>query len=155
MPKSRRCKVTMNLAACESERRPPSSPQLAVTFQRVAAFCFTCNAYHGSLRLPLVRVLDTFSINCRKFRAMKYWEIIADNFSKSGWSWGCVSVIDSNARTIWIADAHRGEGKPFVVRADEKLTAFLELESAICTSGRLRFSEASIRHLPSAGRHWN
>src|SRR5256885_286008 len=35
-----------------------------------------------------------------------------------------------NVRTIWIADAHRGDGKRFVVRADEKLTAFLELESA-------------------------
>jgi hypothetical protein len=31
-------------------------------------------------------------------------------------------------RTIWIADAHRGDGKRFVGRADEKLTAFLELE---------------------------
>jgi hypothetical protein len=31
-------------------------------------------------------------------------------------------------RTIWIADAHRG-GKRFVVRADEKSTAFVELES--------------------------
>jgi len=28
-------------------------------------------------------------------------------------------------RTIWIADAHRGDGKRFVVRADEKLTAWL------------------------------
>jgi hypothetical protein len=28
-------------------------------------------------------------------------------------------------------DAHRDDGKPFVVRADEKLTAFLELESTI------------------------
>jgi len=34
-------------------------------------------------------------------------------------------------RTIWIADAHRDDGKRFVVHADEKLTAFLELESAI------------------------
>ena len=33
--------------------------------------------------------------------------------------------------TIWIADAHRDDGKRFVMRADEKLTAFLELESAI------------------------
>jgi hypothetical protein len=31
-----------------------------------------------------------------------------------------------------IADAHRGDGKRFVVHADEKLTAFLELESATC-----------------------
>ena len=36
----------------------------------------------------------------------------------------CVSAIDSNGRTIWIADAHRNNGKRFVVRADEKLTAF-------------------------------
>jgi hypothetical protein len=44
---------------------------------------------------------------------------------------GCVSAVDSNGGTGWIADAHRGDGKRFVVRADEKLTAFLELESAI------------------------
>jgi hypothetical protein len=61
----------------------------------------------------------------------KPWEIIADKFSKAGWSWGCVSAIDSNRRTIWIADAHRDDGKRFVVRADEKLTAFMELESVI------------------------
>ena len=48
---------------------------------------------------------------------MKYWEIIADKLSKAGWSWGCVSAIDSNGRTIWIADAHRDDGKRFVVRA--------------------------------------
>jgi hypothetical protein len=64
----------------------------------------------------------------------KYWEIIADNLSAAGWSWGCVSAVDSNERTIWIADAHRG-GKRFVVRANEKLTAFIQLKSA--TRGRI------------------
>jgi hypothetical protein len=39
--------------------------------------------------------------------------------------------VDSRGRPIWIADAHRDDGKRFVVRADEKLTAFVELESAI------------------------
>jgi hypothetical protein len=68
---------------------------------------------------------------------VKYWEIIADNLSKAGWSWGCVSAIDPNGRTIWIADAHRGEGKRFVVRADEKLTAFLELERITRESFRI------------------
>ena len=63
-------------------------------------------------------------------RRVKYWEIIADNLSKAGWSWGSVSAADTSGRTIWIADAHRDDGKRFVVRADEKLTAFLELESA-------------------------
>jgi hypothetical protein len=38
--------------------------------------------------------------------------------------------VNRDGRTIWIIDAHR-DGKRFVVRADEKLTAFLELERAI------------------------
>jgi len=60
---------------------------------------------------------------------MKPWEIIADNLSKAGWSWGCVSAIDSKGRTIWIADAHRRDGKRFVVRADDRLTAFIALRA--------------------------
>jgi hypothetical protein len=68
---------------------------------------------------------------------MKRWEIIADRLSKAGWSLGWVSAIDSEGRTIWIADAHRDDGKRFVVRADEKLTAFLELEAAIRACGEL------------------
>jgi hypothetical protein len=68
---------------------------------------------------------------------MKHWEIIADNLSKAGWSLGCVSAIDSNGQTIWIADAHRDDGKRFVVRADEKLTAFVELGSATRACGEL------------------
>ena len=62
---------------------------------------------------------------------MKDWEVIADNLSKAGWSWGYVSALDSQGRTIWIADAHRGDGKRYVVRADDRLTEFLELESTI------------------------
>ena len=77
-------------------------------------------------------------------KLVKYWEIIADNLSRAGWSWGCVAAVDSCERTIFIADAHR-DGQRFIVRADEKLTAFIELESAICalvscvnpTEGRL------------------
>ena len=42
-----------------------------------------------------------------------------------------MSAIDSNGRSIWIVDAHRDDGKRFIVRADEKLAAFLELESAL------------------------
>jgi hypothetical protein len=54
------------------------------------------------------------------------------NLSKAGWSWGCVSAVDCDGRTIWIIDALRGDGKRFVVHADEKLTAFLEMERSIC-----------------------
>jgi hypothetical protein len=68
------------------------------------------------------------------------WELVADNLSKAGWSWGCVSAIDSKGQTIWIVDAHRGDDQRFVVHADEKLTAFLELETAIRpTSAELHF----------------
>jgi len=45
-----------------------------------------------------------------------------------------VSAVDSEGRTIFISDAHRDDGKRFVVRADEKLTAFLELEAGICVA---------------------
>jgi hypothetical protein len=41
------------------------------------------------------------------------------------------AAVDSHGRTIWIADAHRGDGKRFIVRADEKLSAFVELERVI------------------------
>ena len=61
---------------------------------------------------------------------MKDWEIIADNLHDAGWSLGWVSAMDSNGRTIWIVDAH-GYGKRFIVRAEEILTAFLELERTI------------------------
>jgi hypothetical protein len=43
--------------------------------------------------------------------------------------------VDFNGRTIWIVEAHRDDGKHFVVRADELLTAFLELEAAMCACG--------------------
>jgi len=59
---------------------------------------------------------------------MKDWEVLADNLKKAGWSLGWISAVDSQGRTIWIVDAHRDDRRRFVVRADEKLTAFLELE---------------------------
>jgi hypothetical protein len=58
---------------------------------------------------------------------------IADNLSKARWSWGCVSTIDSGGRTIWIVDAHRDDGRRFIVHADEKLSAFVELERQVLT----------------------
>jgi hypothetical protein len=66
-----------------------------------------------------------------RIHRVKYWEIIADNLHKAGWSLGCVSALDAQGRTIWIADAH-GYGQRFILHADELLTAFLELERAVC-----------------------
>jgi hypothetical protein len=72
---------------------------------------------------------------------VKFWEVIADKLSKAGWSWGCVSAIDSNGRTIWIADAHRDNEKRFIVTADEKLRAFLVLQRVTRESFRFQNAE--------------
>jgi hypothetical protein len=87
-------------------------------------------------------------------------EIIADRLSKAGRSLGWVSAVDSEGRTIWFADPHRHDGKRFIVRADEKLTAFLELESAVCACGELslhamRFFQysASLKGCESGEEH--
>ena len=50
---------------------------------------------------------------------VKSWEIIADRLSAAGWSWGRVSALDLEGR------------KRFIVRADKKLTAFIEVQRAI------------------------
>ena len=50
-----------------------------------------------------------------------------------------MATVDSSGQTIFVADAHRGHGQRFIVRADEKLTAFMELESAVrAASGWLK-----------------
>ena len=94
----------------------------------------------------MIRVKNRCHVERKNGRILcvkRYWEIIADNLSRGGWSYGYVSAVDREGRTIWIADAHRGDGKRFVVRANGKLTAFLELESAVragasvtCTGNR-------------------
>jgi hypothetical protein len=93
----------------------------------------------GSLVASALGQIQSFCfcrVECKKGRIhrVKYWEIIADNLHDAGWSLGWVSATDSNGQTIWIVDVHRDEGKRFAVRADEKLTAFLELE---CSTQRI------------------
>jgi hypothetical protein len=39
---------------------------------------------------------------------MKYWEIIADDLSKAGWSWAGVATVDHKGREIWVVAAERG-----------------------------------------------
>ena len=48
----------------------------------------------------------------------------------SGFSWGVTTRKDSEGRAIVVVDAHR-YGKRFIVRGDEKLTAFVELQREI------------------------
>jgi len=78
--------------------------------------------------IPFLALLCEGKKRQNSARVKRYWEITADKLSKAGWSWGCIAAIDSDGRTIWIVDAHRDNGKRFVARNEEKLTAFLELE---------------------------
>jgi hypothetical protein len=57
----------------------------------------------------------------------------------------CVST-DFEGRTIFVADAHCGDGKRFIVRADEMLTAFLELERAVCIHLLIETNLAKLAH---------
>jgi hypothetical protein len=44
-----------------------------------------------------------------------------------------IRPVDSGGRTIWIVDAHRDDGRRFIVHSDEKLSAFVELERQVLT----------------------
>jgi len=50
---------------------------------------------------------------------------------KAGWSWGCVSAVDPRGEQSGLR-THRNDNQRLVVHADEKLTAFLELERVVC-----------------------
>jgi hypothetical protein len=47
---------------------------------------------------------------------LNYWEIIGDNLSKAGWSWACLATVNSRGQTIFIAGAHRDDGKRCIAR---------------------------------------
>ncbi len=71
---------------------------------------------------------------CRKRKILpRILRIIAGRLSAAGWTLGWVSAIDSQRQTIWIVDAHRDDGRRFIVHADEKLSAFVELERQVLT----------------------
>jgi hypothetical protein len=59
----------------------------------------------------------------------------------------CVATVDRRGRTIFVADAHRDDGKRFIVRADQKLTAFLELERRLSDRMPNRTAPSSISSL--------
>ena len=83
--------------------------ELAAAMQRNATAAIV-----GVSRL-IASVHITLSLLCGEQKRqnaarVKYWEIIARNLKKRGWSLGYVSALDSNGRTISIVDAHRGDG---------------------------------------------
>ena len=57
-----------------------------------------------------------------------YWEIIADEISRDGWSWGMTEAV-IGGRRVHVVDAHAGNLLPrYVVHADTLLGAFLQLK---------------------------
>ena len=58
---------------------------------------------------------------------MKYWENIGENLSQAGFSWGCLSEIDSTGRVIFTAEAYSRDGRRFIVLSEDD-SAFMELE---------------------------
>jgi hypothetical protein len=66
-----------------------------------------------------------------EWRVFSCNSIVADKLlSAAGWSWGyCSAVTPYGWR--WIVDAHKGDGKRYVVHSDELLSAFLELEATL------------------------
>ena len=53
-------------------------------------------------------------------------------------------ATNSRRATHWIVDAHRGDGRRFVVRGDEKLTAFMDSNrqlalAAVCLDNLAKF----------------
>jgi len=63
---------------------------------------------------------------------VKYWEIIADRLHAGGWSYGIAEHLTKHG-LLYCVDAHR-DGKRFIVKADDLLTAFLSLVSSKKTS---------------------
>src|SRR5438552_17938178 len=50
---------------------------------------------------------------------------------EKGWTWGCSSQIDSTGDVLFTADAHRDNGKRFIVSADEKRQCFLNWKDRV------------------------
>jgi hypothetical protein len=84
---------------------------------------------------------------------MEHWQRIADNLRNAGFSWGCSSKRDSTGRVFFTADAYARDGRRFTVLADDRLTAFVELHTAIQRQleARIKYWEIIADNLRNAG----
>jgi hypothetical protein len=69
-------------------------------------------------------------------RQMKYWKSSPTNSARPAGVGAVSQRLIPKGHTIVVADAHHDDGKRFVVRSDEKETAFLELERITLESAR-------------------
>jgi hypothetical protein len=82
------------------------------------------------ISLHYCRVMNKKRQNARR----EVLEMIADRLSACVLWWGCSSPIDASGRVLCTTDAHRYDGKRFIVIADDKLTAFLNLKEILLIS---------------------
>jgi hypothetical protein len=84
---SRPAQICLNFAL-SWQRWPPITERMPSTIKYFN---------HGrQLHVQFLRIEDAYyQWPCvDRIRRMKYWEMIADNLSKAGWSWGCVATVD-------------------------------------------------------------
>jgi hypothetical protein len=62
---------------------------------------------------------------------MEYWKLIASQLSKAGWTFLHSSHVDDTGRLLVTVDAHRGDGKRFIVQSEEIETCFLEMQTEL------------------------
>ena len=87
------------------------------------------------LQAPALAEQNSGPFRLKTSFAVKYWEIIADKSQQSRLEFGLGFSRGFQRANDLVCKALRGNGKRFVVHADEKLTAFVELESAIRACG--------------------
>jgi hypothetical protein len=87
--------------------------------------------------LPLLQALRKRRWDVRCLQMMTCSKFLRD--------FGHGSVVNSKGQTIWIVDAHR-DGRRFIVRADDKLTAFVELGHQVLTMEEYALHKGKLKH---------
>jgi len=106
----------------------PWVPRIQPLLDRDCDASFSNEAQRGQVEKSLTAIIRFLRIPLRAEQTPGKW--IATSQQRR-LSWGCGNSLNlKGARSGCCAP--RDDGKRFIVRADEKLTAFLELERAVC-----------------------
>ena len=114
------CDVIWRLRACHQRQCQASNAKQKTSF-------------HISPLFNFLNQTPALGWSCAACEHTGYAALILFNELELRWSLGWVSALDCQGRTIWIVDAHRDDGRRFIVRADEILGAFVELERQVLT----------------------
>src|SRR6267378_2624084 len=102
--------------------------------KRFMILACACRSFKPAKHAERLRGVGNSSGDENGSDSMKYWEIIADRLHAQGWSYGIAEHFTKHG-FLFCVDAHR-DGKRFIVKADDLLTAFLSLErDAIAPKG--------------------